>query len=133
MKNVTLVIKKVDEKIIREFKAEAARKGLSLSKAFEEAVRTWLTFKGKYAVSETDLNNMAYEAIEDKFKDQSGKYVVIARGTLVGVFKSLEEVAEAMKKFDPPVKQALVVKVGYDDKVPGELEWLGGSIELKSA
>lgn len=125
---MTLVIKNVDEKIVREFKAEAARKGLTLSKAFEDAVKYWLTFKDKYALSEVDLNNAVYDSLESKLKEHHGKYAVIANGTLIGVFKSLKEVADALKKFHPPLKHSIVVKIGYDDKVLEELEWLGGSI-----
>ena len=130
---MTLVIKGADEKIIREFKAEAVRRGLTLSKAFEKAVLTWLTLKDKEVLSEADLNNLVYETLRDKLKEHTGKYAVIARGKLVGIFETVEEVAEALKKFQPPVKHAIVLKIGYDDRVSEGLEWLGGSIELVNA
>jgi len=130
---MTLVIKNADEKIIREFKAEAAREGLSLSQAFEEAVRYWITFKDKEVVSEVEQNNAVYESMEKELKKFSGKYVVVARGKLVGVFDTLEETSKALKKLYPAPKHAIVVKVGFDDKVREDLEWLGGSIEQTTA
>lgn len=130
---MTLVIKKADEKLVREFKAEAVRRGLSLSEAFEEAVRYWLSMKNKLILSDTDLNNMVYESIEKELKKHTGKYAVIAEGKLIGLFNSIEEVSKAFKEARHPIKRSIVIRIGYDDKVLGELEWLGGSIELETA
>ncbi|MGQ9691256.1 MAG: hypothetical protein ACUVQY_08365 [Thermoproteota archaeon] len=44
---MTLVIKGAEKGVLRKFKAEVARRGLSLPEAFEEAVRCWLSFKDK--------------------------------------------------------------------------------------
>lgn len=130
---MTLVIKNAEEKLLREFKAEAARRGLSLSEAFEEAVKHWLTSRHREVLSEVDLNNAAYESLESSIKAHEGQYVVIAEGKLMGVFSSLEEVSGALKKVHPPLKHALVVKIGVDDRCLEGLEWLGGSIERKTA
>jgi len=130
---MTLVIKNAQEKILREFKAEAARRGLSLSQAFEEAVKYWLTFKDREVLSEADLNNIAYESLENDFREHSGKYAVVVEGRLAGIFASLEEVSAALRKFHPTPKHALVVKIGFDDRVLEGLEWLGGSMNRATA
>jgi len=39
---MTLVVKKMSERKLREFKAEAVRRGLTLSQAIEEAIDLWL-------------------------------------------------------------------------------------------
>ncbi len=129
---MTLVIKNADERLVREFKAEAIRRGLTLSQAFEEAVRVWLDLKDKLLITEQDVNNLAYESLKEELRKQEGKYAVIARGKLVGLFDSLEEVASALKGLRPPIRNALVVKIGEDDRTRRELEWLGGSLELES-
>ncbi len=129
---MTLVIKNADERLIREFKAEAVRRGLTLSRAFEEAVRIWLDLRDKLLVTEQDANNLAYESIEGELRKHRGKYAVIAGGKLMGLFDSLEEVATALRGLEPPVRNALVVKIGKDDKERRELEWLGGSLELEN-
>jgi len=128
---VTLVIKNVDKKLAREFKAEAIRRGLTLSKAFEEAARMWLEFKNKAVISEQDLNNLVYESMEEELRKNKGKYVVIARGKLLGIFEAMDDVSAALRSID--AKNAIVVRIGHDDVLVEGLEWLGGSIELKSA
>ena len=45
MKSIT--IKKVDEKLYKEFKAEAIRSGLRVSDALNEAMREWLARRKK--------------------------------------------------------------------------------------
>jgi len=130
---MTLVIKNAEEKILREFKAEAARRGLSLSQAFEEAVKYWLTFKDREVLSEADLNNIAYESLENDFREHNGKYIVVVEGRLAGIFASLEEASAALRKFHPAPKHALVVKIGVDDRVLEGLEWLGGSMNRVTA
>ncbi len=129
---MTLVIKNANESLIREFKAEAVRRGITISQAFEEAVRVWLDLKDKLLITEQDVNNVVYESLERELRKHEGKYAVITRGRLVGLFDSLEEVAKAIKSLKPAVKNALVVKIGEDD-VRRELEWLGGSLELENA
>lgn len=128
---MTLVIKNVDEKLLRELKAEAIRRGLTLSKAFEEAARIWLEFKDKSVISEQDLNNLIHESMEEELRKNRGKYVVIAKGKLIGVFETMDDVSSALRYIG--AKNAIVARIGYDDVSVGGLELLGGSIELKSA
>jgi len=128
---LALVIKNIDKRVVREFKAEAIRRGLTLSKAFEEAARMWLEFKDKVIVSEQDLNNLVYESMEEELRKNRGKYAVIAKGKLLGIFETIEDVSLALRSAN--VRNAIVVKIGHDDALVEGLEWLGGSIELGSA
>ena len=131
MNKLALVIKNIDKRVVREFKAEAIRRGLTLSKAFEEAARMWLEFRDKVIVSEQDLNNLVYESMEEELRKNRGKYAVIAKGKLLGIFETIEDVSLALRSAN--VRNAIVVKIGHDDALVEGLEWLGGSIELGSA
>jgi len=42
MKSMNITIRGVDEKIFKEFKAEAAREGKKIGEAMNEAMRVWL-------------------------------------------------------------------------------------------
>lgn len=123
---MTLVIRKVDERKLREFKAEAVRRGLTLSEAFEEAIELWLS--ARLLFSEEDSNNVAYLRERRRLQRYRGMYAVFAHGRFIGAYPSLEEVAKALKPLTPRPRHAIVVKVGEDR--PGELEWWGGSLEL---
>jgi len=128
---MVLVIKKIDEKKLREFKAEAIRRGLTLSQAIEQAIDLWM-HNPIYIVNDVDVNNRVFLEIKKDLDKYKGKYIVIAHGKFLGAYSNLEEVAKVLSKQKPKVKHAIVFKVGYDDKVKRELEWLGGSIELKT-
>ncbi len=127
---MVLVIKNVDERKLREFKAEAVRRGLRLHEAFEEAVSLWLSKKPAELLSEEEVNHLVYESIRGELRAKHvGKYAVVAEGRFVGSFESLEEVVEALRKLRP--RHAVVAKVDEDEEV--EREWLGGSMERLSA
>ncbi|ABL78964.1 hypothetical protein [Thermofilum pendens] len=122
---MTLVVKKVDERKLREFKAEAIRRGLTLSQAIEEAMDLWLS--SRLLLTEADANNEAYAREKERLlKEHRGMYAVFAHARLVGVYATLDEVIAALKGIRP--KHAVVVKVGEDKG--GELEWWGGSTFL---
>ncbi|MEM2475537.1 MAG: hypothetical protein QW407_06395 [Thermofilaceae archaeon] len=122
---MTLVIRKIDEKKLREFKAEAMRRGLTLSQALKEAIELWLSQKPAWA--EPDANNAAYARERQKLlKEHRGKYAVFAHGQLVGVYASLNEVIAALRELEERPRHALVAKIGED--IAEVLEWWGGSI-----
>jgi hypothetical protein len=123
---LTLVIKGIDEKRLREFKAEAIRRGLKLSQAFEEAI--WLWLNKREILGEADANNIAYEREKHRLKKYHGKYAVFAQGELIGIYDTIDGVTEALKKLSPRPKHAIVVRIGVDDISRGEMEWWGGSI-----
>ncbi|PCN50093.1 hypothetical protein B6U99_06280 [Candidatus Geothermarchaeota archaeon ex4572_27] len=125
---MTLVVKKIDEGLVREFKAEAVRRGLTLSEALAEAISLWLQHVRSEGVVETEdtVNNRVYESMKAELERRySGKYVVISGGRLIGAYESGEEVIAALRKIRP--RHAIVVRVG---ERPGVGEWLGGSLEL---
>jgi hypothetical protein len=122
---VTLVIKKIDEKKLREFKAEAVRRGLTLSEAISQAIDLWLNkvrSEDNEVEKERELNNKVFEELKDSLPRD--KYVVIAKGKLLGAYDSLNEVSKVLKGLN--VRQAIVVKLNKD--LPREGEWLAGSV-----
>ncbi len=125
-----LVIKKIDEDKLREFKAEAVRRGLTYSKAIEEAIDLWLSQRSNIR-TESQMNNLTYRKLKDKLiKKYFGKYVVIANGELIGVYNNIDEVSNKLKTLN--VKHAIVAKIG-EEPIKGELTWLGGSMRLRTA
>jgi len=129
-----LVLKRLSEEKIRLLKAEAARRGMSLSEAVEEAIELWARSPGG-TVGDEAADDAAWEALRERLRREAlGKYVVIAEGRLVGVYGSLEEAAEALRKLRRRgVRRALLIRPGVDDERAGEAEWLGGSMEAETA
>ncbi|AWR95606.1 hypothetical protein [Acidianus brierleyi] len=122
---MTLVIKKIDEKKLREFKAEAIKRGLTLSEAINQAIDLWLSnTKGEdfEVEKERELNNKVFEELKDRLPKD--KYIAIAKGKFLGAYDSLEDVSKALRGLE--VKQAIVVKIDKD--LPREGEWLTGSM-----
>ncbi len=129
-----LVLKKLSEEKIRLLKAEAARRGLSLSEAVEEAIELWAR-SPLGVVGDEAADDAAWEAVKERLRREArGKYVVIAGGRVVGVYDSLEEAAEALRELRRRgVRRAVLVRPGVDDERAGEAEWLGGSMEAETA
>ena len=117
---MVLVVKDVNEKRLRKFKAEAARRGLTLTEALEEAIELWLSYRPLF--SEEDANHAAYLREKGRLKGLEGRYAVFAHGRFVGAFENLEEVAKALRALSPRPRHAVVVKVGVDRPPRGELE-----------
>ncbi len=63
------------------------------------------------------------------FSKYQDKYVVIARGQLIGVFDNVQKAAEELRKLN--VKQAIVFNPSKDS-TKREGEWLGGSLSSVS-
>jgi hypothetical protein len=126
---LTLVIKKIDQRTLRDLKAEAARQGLTLGEVFKEAANLWLTRRQETPVlTETDHNNEFYESNEAELERQyEGRYVLIAGGRLVGAYDDLHAAGEAMRALSPRPRHAILTKIGKDAREFGE--WLGGSLE----
>jgi hypothetical protein len=124
-----LVIKKIDQRTLRDLKAEAARQGLTLGEVFKEAANLWLTRRqGTPVLTETDYNNEFYESNEAELERQyEGRYVLIAGARLVGAYDDLHAAGEAMRALNPRPHHAILTKIGKDEREYGE--WLGGSLE----
>jgi hypothetical protein len=124
-----LVIKNVDQRTLRDLKAEAARQGLTLGEVFKEAANLWLARRHETPVlTETDNNNEFYESNEAELKRQyEGRYVLIASARLVGAYDDLHAAGDAMRALNPRPRHAILTKIGKDEREYGE--WLGGSLE----
>jgi hypothetical protein len=125
---LTLVIKQIDQRTLRELKAQAARRGLTLAQVFEEAVNLWLNRNESPLTTETDRDNEFYESSRAELEaEYRGRYILITSGRFIGVYDSLEQAGEAIKALSPRPTHAIITKAGEDVKEPGE--WLGGSLE----
>jgi len=123
-----VIVRGMDENLHRKLKAEAAMRGISLSRALEEAVRAWLHSKEeKAALDENEANNVAYERMKNQLnRKYHGKYVVFGSGRFLGSADTLEQ-AGALARANAE-RKALVVKIGA--KRPAGGEWLWSSLEL---
>jgi hypothetical protein len=121
------VIKKLDQRTLRELKAQAARRGLTLAQVFEQAVNLWLNRNESPATNETDRDNEFYESNKAQLEaEYRGRYVLITNGRFIGAYDSLEQAGEAIKALSPRPTHAILTKASEDIKEPGE--WLGGSL-----
>ncbi len=122
------IIRGLDENLHRKLKAEAAIRGISLSKALEEAIKVWLqTEQEKAAQDDNDANNLAYEKMKAHLsRKYHGKYVVFVAGRFIGSAESLEQ-AGALARANA-ARKALVAKIGAERPAGGE--WLWSSLEL---
>lgn len=123
-----VIVRGMDENLHRKLKAEAAMRGMSLSRALEEAVRTWLHSKeDKTILDDNEANNIAYERMKDQLnRKHRGKYVVFGNGSFLGSADTLEQ-AGALARGSAG-RKALVAKIGA--KRPAGGEWLWSSLEL---
>jgi len=126
---LTLVIKNLDQRTLRNLKAEAARRGLTLAEVFQEAANLWLNRQQeKSASTEADRNNEFYEANQAELQRQhKGKFVVIAGGELVGAYQDLDAAGRAIGSLKPRPRHAILTRIGHDERGIGE--WLAGSLE----
>ncbi len=124
-----LVLKNVSEEKLRALKAEAARRGITLSQAVEEAIDLWLRSSGGIVTDEAGDDMVWLENREKLLREHRGRYAVIAEGRLIGVYETLEEVQGVLRGLrGRGVKRAIVVRIGVDEE--GWVgEWLGGSME----
>lgn len=126
---MTLVIRGLDEKTKRSFRAEAIRRGLKLAQAAKEAFLLWRSYdQDAQTLSERDINNAAYNALRQELEKYSGKTVVIASGRLIGIYNDPRTAAKDLGTKAPEAQHAIITVVGTDKRE--ELEWLGGSLNL---
>jgi hypothetical protein len=129
VKKLTLVIKKIDQRTLRDLKAEAARRGLTLAEVFQEAANLWLSRREEPPMlTETQRNNEFYESNHAELERQyKGRFVLIADGRLVGAYDDADTAGKAIRSLDPRPAQAVLTKIAEDKKESGE--WLAGSLE----
>lgn len=129
MNYLTLVIKKINQRTLRDLKAEAARRGLTLAEVFQEAANLWLSRREETLMqTETQHNNEFYESNEAELeREYKGKFVLIANGRLVGAYDHVHAAGMAIGSLKPRPAQAVLAKIAEDKRESGE--WLGGSLE----
>jgi len=120
---INVHLRKVNENRYRLFKIVAAKKCVSLSKAFEEAISVWASDSDEIS-EEQVMNDLTYRKMKKQLEKQySGKYVVIADGKLLGVEDSLENAWSLAS----PYENALVTKIS---KKPLRAKILGSSLSI---
>lgn len=122
---INVHLRKVNEKQYMLFKSEAAKKNISLNRAFEEATRAWASSHDEISEDQI-MNDIIYRKIKNKLeKKYHGKYVVIANGKFIVAEDSLEK-AWAVAS---PYKKAIVTKI---TKRPLRAKMLGSSLRIFS-
>ena len=123
-------IKGIDEKLYRELKAEAARRGVPLYSLLNDAIRFYLNMRNSLAIeTEEDVNNRVYMSLvfSNRFK---GKWVVICMGKVLGFADSWDKAVEIMRKYAKKnrVNHGIVAKIG--EKIEEEVEILGSTFKM---
>ncbi|MBU3965825.1 MAG: hypothetical protein KKG76_00380 [Euryarchaeota archaeon] len=123
---INVHLRKVDEKRYRLFKSAAAKKNVSLSRAFEEAIGIWTSDSDEIS-DEKATNDLIYKKMKKQLeKKYPGKYVVIADGKLLGAEDSLEKAWS----LSSPYKNALVTKIS---KRPLRARMFGSSLRIATS
>ncbi len=87
---INVHLRNVNEKRYRLFKSAAAKKSVSLSRAFEEAISAWAS-SSEEASEKQAQNDLTYRKMKKQLVRQfSGKYAVIADSKFLGAEDSLE-------------------------------------------
>ena len=120
------LIRALDPEIYKRFKAAAVLRGITLSQAFNEAMKLWLDKYGETVVkSVEDINDefltRAKSEIDKRYK---GKYVIIAEGRIAAVVDTLRDAYKILGKYG--LDKCTIYKAG---EAPEEGEWLWSSIE----
>lgn len=123
-----VIIRKIDERLHRRLKAEAAIRGITLSKALEEAIRMWVRSEDQGGQDDlSDANNRAYERMKEELaRKYRNKFVVFARERFLGSAGSLEEAGSLARRNN--ARKALVKRIGETRTAGGE--WFWSSLEL---
>lgn len=89
--SINVHLRNINEKRYRLFKSAAAKRSVSLSKAFEEAINAWISRSEEESEKQVQ-NDLTYRKMKKQLERQfSGKYVIIADGKFLGAENSLED------------------------------------------
>jgi hypothetical protein len=120
---INVHLRKVDEKRYRLFKSAAAKKSVSLSRAFEEAISAWAS-KTYETPEDQAINDMAYRKMKKQLEKQySGKYTVFADGKFLGARDSLDDAWNLASSYE----NALVTRI---IKKPMRARIFGSSLRI---
>ena len=115
------LIRSLNPELYKKFKAIAVLRGITLSEAFNEAMKLWIEkYEGILIKSKEDYDNEFFEQIKGELdKKYKGKYVLIANKQVIAVTNSVKEAYKILAKFD--LRKCLIYKVG---EVVEKSEWL---------
>jgi len=120
---LSIHLRKVNEKQYRLFKSAAARKSISLSRAFEEAISVWASSMDETSEDHA-LNDIIYKRMKKQLQTKfPSKFAVIADGKFVGA----EETLENAWVLASPYENALVTKIA---RKPLRARMLGSSLRI---
>jgi hypothetical protein len=116
----------VGEKQYRLFKSTAAKKGVSLSNAFEEAVSAWVSRSDETSEDQV-INDMVYRKMKNRLeKEFPGKYAVIADGKFLGAENTLEDAWAIASPFESAIVTRITKKPSYSRIFGSSLRMVGG-------
>ncbi|MCY3412826.1 MAG: hypothetical protein INQ03_14410 [Candidatus Heimdallarchaeota archaeon] len=97
---MSVLIKDIDKELYSKFKAEAALHGIKVGEALTLAMQTWLDQQHKNSQNDPDRtrNNATYRRLIFSLeKEHAGKWMIINKAQLVGVFANREEALKMAK------------------------------------
>ncbi len=123
---INVHLRKVNERQYRLFKSAAAKRSVSLSKHFEEAIGAWAS--GSEEISEEQvMNDLTYRRMKKRLEREfSGKYIIIAGGKFLGAEDFLENAWVLATAYE----NALVTRM---IKKPQRVKLFGSSLRLAAS
>lgn len=110
-----VLVRGIDSEVYAKLKARASELGLNIGEALTEAIKTWMNKSPEKneREREQDLNTATFRRMRRFLeKNHRGKWVLIAKGEVVKIADSLEEIVEAKKNEALTGTPSLVFKVG---------------------
>jgi len=119
-------LRTVGEKQYRLFKSTAAKKGVSLSNAFEEAISAWVSSSDETSEDQV-INDMVYRKMKNRLeKEFPDKYVVIADGKFLGAEDTLADAWAIASPFESAIVTRIAKKPSYARIFGSSLRMVGG-------
>jgi hypothetical protein len=112
---VDVLVRGIDSEVYAKLKARASELGLNIGEALTEAIKTWMNNSSEKneREREQDLNVATFRRMRRFLeKNHRGKWVLIAKGEVIKLADSLEEIVEAKKNEGLSGRPSLVFKVG---------------------
>ena len=123
---VNVHLRTVGEAQYRLFKSTAAKKGVSLSNAFEEAISAWVSSSDRTSEDQV-INDMVYRKMKNRLeKEFPGKYAVIADGKFLGAEDSLDDAWAIASPFESAIVTRITKKSSYARIFGSSLRMVGG-------
>lgn len=123
---VNVHLRTVGEKQYRLFKSTAAKKGISLSNAFEEAISAWVSSSDETSEDQV-INDMVYRKMKSRLeKEFPGKYAVIADGKFLGAEDTLADAWAIASPFESAIVTRITKKPSHARIFGSSLRMVGG-------